>query len=153
VSGTENKLYRNPYKSAPLAEVTPYHGGKMKRFTWFTFLYLVLGVCLTAVVLGYPNLPSDLQTSLLINAVASYVVCFLSTFPFWRETTIQIYRRRNSAVILPWLVIGFNIVWMIWELQSQNWTTEAILQAFSRLIVVLIFVELIVITWQVNSEH
>lgn len=125
----------------------------MKRFTLFTFLYLVLGVCLTAISLGYPNLPSGLQTSLFISAGVAYLVCLFSTFSFWRETTIRLYRRRNSAVILPWLVIGFNIVWMIWEVQSQNWMMEAILQSFSRLIVVLLFAEIIVITWQVNSEH
>jgi len=125
----------------------------MKQFTLFTFLYLALGVCLTAIALGYSNLPSGLQKSLFINAGASYLVCILSTFPFWREATIRFYRRRNSAVILPWLVIGFNIVWMLWEVQSQNWAMEAILQAFSRLIVVLLFAEIIVITQQVNSEH
>jgi hypothetical protein len=125
----------------------------MKRFTLFTFLYLALGVCLTAIALGYPNLPSGSQRSLFISAGTSYIFCLLSTFPFWHERTIRFYRRRNSAVILPWLVIGFNIVWMIWEVQSQNWTMEAILGAFLRLIVVLPFVELIVITWQVNSEH
>lgn len=125
----------------------------MKRFTWFTFLYLALGVCLSAITLGYPNLPSGLQTSLFISAGASYIACILSTFPFWRETAIRFYRRRNSAVILPWLVIGVNIVVMLWEVQSQNWAMEAILQAFSRLIVVLLFAEIIVITWQVNSEH
>jgi hypothetical protein len=119
----------------------------MKRFTLFTVLYLVLGVCLTAIALGYPNLPSGLQTSLFISAGASYIACIFS--PFWRETTIRFYRRRNSAVIVPWLVIGFYLVWMIWEVQSQNWTTEAILQAFSRLIVILLFAEIIVITWQV----
>jgi hypothetical protein len=125
----------------------------MKRFTLFTFLYLALGVCLTAIALGYPNLPSSLQTSLFISAGASYIACILSTFPFWRETAIRFYRRRNSAVILPWLVIGFNILWMLWEVQSQNWTMEAILRALSRLLVVLPFAEIIVITWQVNSEH
>jgi hypothetical protein len=57
------------------------------------------------------------------------------------------------VVILPWLVIGVNIVVSIWEVQSQNWTMAAILGAFSRLLVVLIFAEVIVITWQVNSEH
>lgn len=56
-------------------------------------------------------------------------------------------------VILPWLVIGVNIVVAIWEAQSQNWTMEAILQAFSRLLVVLIFAEVIVITWRVNPNH
>ncbi len=125
----------------------------MKRFTLFTFLYLALGVCLTAIGLGYPNLPSSLQTSLFINAGASYIACILSTFPFWREATIRFYRRRNSVVILPWLVIGVNIVVMIWDVRSQNWTMEAILQAFSRLFVVLVLAEIIVITWQVNSEH
>jgi hypothetical protein len=128
-------------------------GKRMKRFTLFTFLYLALGVCLSAIALGYPNLSSSLQTSLFINAGASYLVCILSTFPFWRETTIRFYRRRNSAVILPWLVIGVNIVWMIWDVQSQKWTMEAILRAFSRLLVVLVFAEIIVITWQVNSEN
>ena len=118
----------------------------MKRFTLFTFLYLALGVCLTLIGLGYPNLPSGLQTSLFISAGVSYLVCLFSTFPFWRETTIRFYRSRNSAVILPWLVIGFNIVWMIWGVQSQNWTMEAILQAFSRLIVILLVAEIIVIT-------
>ncbi|MBD2059631.1 hypothetical protein H6F88_27180 [Oculatella sp. FACHB-28] len=125
----------------------------MKRFTLFTFLYLALGVCLTAIALGYPNLPSGLQTSLFISAGVSYLVCLFSTFPFWHETTIRFYRRQNSVVILPWLVIGFNIVWMLWEVQSQNWAIEAILQAFSRLIVALLFAEIIVITQQVNSEH
>jgi hypothetical protein len=126
----------------------------MKRFTLFTFLYLALGVCLTAIALGYPNLTSSLQTSLFVSAGLSYLVCILSTFPFWREMTIRFYRRRNSAVILPWLVIGVNIIWMIWEPQSENWTIEAILRAFSsRLLVVLGFAEIIVITWQVNSEH
>jgi hypothetical protein len=42
---------------------------------------------------------------------------------------------------------------MLWEVQSQNWAIEAILQAFSRLIVALLFAEIIVITQQVNSEH
>jgi hypothetical protein len=125
----------------------------MKRFTLFTLLYLALGVCLTAIALGYPNLFSSLQTSLFISAGASYIVCILSTFPFWRETTIRFYRRRNSAVILPWLVIGVNIVWMIWEPQSENWTMEAILRAFSRLLVVLLFAEIIVVTWSVNPEQ
>jgi hypothetical protein len=125
----------------------------MKRFTLFTFLYLALGVCLTAIALGYLNLPSGLQTSLFVNAGVCYFFCLLSTFPFWREETIRFYRRRNSAVILPWLAIGVNIIVTIWELQSQNWTMEAILQAFSRLIVVLPLAEIIVITWQVNSEH
>jgi hypothetical protein len=125
----------------------------MKRFTLFTFLYLALGVCLTAIALGYPNLPSGLQTSLFVSAGASYLVCLFSTFPFWREATLRVYRRRNSVVILPWLVIGVNIVVTIWEVQSRNWTMEAILGAFSRLLVVLIFAEIIVITWQVNSEH
>jgi len=125
----------------------------MKQFTLFTFLYLALGVCLTAIALGYSNLPSSLQTSLFISAGTSYIVCLLSTFSFWRETTIRFYRRRNSLVILPWLGIGVNIVGMIWEVQSQNWTMEAILGAFSRLIGVLLFAEIIVITWQVNSEH
>ncbi len=74
----------------------------------------------TAIALGYPNLPSSLQTSLFISAGASYLVCLLSTFPFWRETTIRFYRRQNSAVILPWLVIGVNIVWMIWDVQSHS---------------------------------
>ncbi|MBD3887149.1 hypothetical protein IFO70_36725 [Phormidium tenue FACHB-886] len=125
----------------------------MKQFTLLTFLYLALGVCLTAIALGYPNLPSGLQTSLFVSAGASYLVCLFGTFPFWRETVIHFYRGRNSLVILPWLVIGFTIVWMIWEVQSQNWTMEALLQAFSRLLVVLLVAEIIVVTWQVNSEH
>lgn len=133
----------------------------MKRFTLFTFLYLALGVCLSAFTLrelrsnraGIPKSAFGSSTSLFISAGVSYIACLLSTFPFWRETTIRFYRRRNSVVILPWLVIGFTIVWMIWEVQSQNWTMEAILQAFSRLLVVLLFAELIVVTWQVNSEH
>jgi hypothetical protein len=125
----------------------------MKRFTLFSFLYLALGVCLSAIALGYSNLPSGLQTSLFASAGASYLVCLFSTFPFWREATLRLYRRRNSAVILPWLVIGVNIVVTIWELQSQNWIMEAILQTFSRLLVILIFAEIIVITWQVNSER
>ena len=125
----------------------------MKRFTLFTFLYLALGVCLTAIAFGYSNLPSGLQTSLFVSAGASYLVCIFSTFPFWREATLRVYRRRNSAIILPWLVLGVNILVTIWELQSQNWTMEAILQAFTRLLIVLIFAEIIVITWQVNSEH
>jgi hypothetical protein len=105
------------------------------------------------IALGYPNLSSSLQTSLFISAGASYIVCILSTFPFWREATIRFYRRRNSAVILPWLVIGVNIVWMIWEPQSENWAIEAILRAFSRLLVVLLFAEIIVVTWLVNPER
>jgi hypothetical protein len=125
----------------------------MKRFTLFTLLYLALGVCLTATALGYPNLPSSFQTSLFASAGASYFICFLSTFPFWREATLRVYRRRNSAVILPWLVIGVNIIVTIWELQSQNWTMEALLRALSRLLVVLVFTEVIVITWRVKSEH
>ncbi len=72
----------------------------MKRFTLFTFLYLALGVCLTAIALGYPNLPSGLQTSLLISAGASYIVCLLSTFPFWRETTIRLWGTPAESIAL-----------------------------------------------------
>lgn len=125
----------------------------MKRLTFFTFLYLALGVCLTAIALGYPNLPSGLQTSLSISAGLSYLSCILSTFPFWRDMAIHFYRRRNSMVIAPWVVVGFIIVWMFWQVQSQNWTVKAILQAFPWLLVVLLQAELIVTTWQVNSEH
>ncbi|MBE9136476.1 hypothetical protein IQ254_04560 [Nodosilinea sp. LEGE 07088] len=123
----------------------------MKRSTWFTFLYLALGVCLTAIAFGYPNLPSGLQTSLFISAGVSYIACIFN--PFWRERTIHFYRRRrNSSVILSSLVIGFIIIWMIWQVQSQNWTMEAILQALPWLTGVLIFAENIVIIRQVNSE-
>ena len=147
-SGAERGQYR------PHEPRTGYFiGERMKRFTLFTFLYLALGVCLTTIAFGYPNLSSSLQTSLLINAGVSYIVCILSTFPFWREKTLHFYRRQNSVVILPWLVIGIKIVWMIWDAQSQNWTMEGILRAFSGLLVVLLFAEIIVITWQVNSEH
>lgn len=66
---------------------------------------------------------------------------------------IRIYRKRNLMVILPWLVIGLNIVAMLWNAQSQNWSIEAVLQAFSRLSSVLLFVEIIVITSQVDSEY
>ncbi|MFQ4138530.1 hypothetical protein PGN35_019660 [Nodosilinea sp. PGN35] len=123
----------------------------MKRSTLFTFLYLALGVCLTAIAFGYPNLPSGLQTSLFISAGASYIACIFN--PFWRESTIRFYRRRNSSVILSSLVIGFTIIWMIWQVQSQNWTAEAILQTLPWLIGVLLFAENIVIIRQVNSEH
>ena len=123
----------------------------MKRSTLFTFLYLALGVCLTAIAFGYSNLPSGLQTSLFVSAGISYIVCIFE--PFLRERTIRFYRRRNSSVILSSLVIGFTIIWMIWQVQSQNWAMEAILGAFSQLIVVLLFAENIVIIRQVNSEH
>ncbi len=123
----------------------------MKRSTLFTFLYLALGVCLTAIALGYPNLPSGLQTSLLISAGVSYIACIFN--PSWRERTVRFYRRRNSSVILSSLVIGFTIIWMIWQVQSQNWTMEAILQALPWLIGVLLFAENIVMIRQVNSEH
>ncbi|MGC1308286.1 MAG: hypothetical protein WA885_13745 [Phormidesmis sp.] len=123
----------------------------MKRSALFTFLYLALGVCLTAIALGYPNLPSGLQTSLLISAGVSYIACIFN--PFWRERTIRFYRRRNSSIILSSSVIGFTITWTIWEVQSENWTMEAISRAFSRLIVILLFAENIVIIRQVNSEH
>ncbi|MEP0879683.1 hypothetical protein NDA00_28315 [Funiculus sociatus GB2-M2] len=52
----------------------------MKQFTLFTFLYLALGVCLTAIALGYPNLSSGLQTSLFVSAGASYIL--VSSVPF-----------------------------------------------------------------------
>ena len=123
----------------------------MKRSTLFTFLYLALGVCLTAIALRYPNLPSGLQTSLLISAGVSYIACIFN--PFWRERTIRFYRRRNSSIILSSLVIGFTIIWMIWQVQSQNWTAEAILQVLPWLIIVLLFAENIVVIRQVNSEH
>lgn len=122
----------------------------MQRSTLFTFLYLALGVCLTAIAFGYPNLPSGLQTSLLISAGVSYIACIFN--PSWRERTIRFYRRRNSSVILSSLVIGLTIIWMIWQTQSQNWTAEAILQALPWLISVLLFAENIVIIRQVNSE-
>ncbi|MBE9240568.1 hypothetical protein [Synechocystis salina] len=123
----------------------------MKRSTLFTFLYLALGVCLTAISFGYSNLPSGLQTSLLINAGASYIACIFN--PFLRERTIRFYRSRNSSVILSSLVIGFTIIGMIWEVQSQNWAMEAFLGSFSRLIIVLLFAENIVIIRQVNFEN
>lgn len=122
----------------------------MKRSTLFTFLYLALGVCLTAIAFGYPNLPSGIQTSLLINAGASYIVCIFN--PFLRERTIRFYRSRNSSIILSSLVIGFIIIWMIWQVQSQSWTMEAILQTLPWLIGVLLYAENIVIIRQVNSE-
>ena len=122
----------------------------MKQSTLFTFLYLALGVCLMAIALGYPNLSSGLQTSLLISAGVSYIACIFN--PSWRERTIHFYRRRNSSVILSSLVIGFTIIWMIWQIQSQNWTAEAILQVLPWLIAVLGFAENIVIIRQVNSE-
>lgn len=123
----------------------------MQRSTLFTFLYLALGVCLTAIAFGYPNLPSGLQTSLSISAGVSYITYIFN--PSWRERTIRFYRSRNSSVILSSLVIGLTIIVTIWEVQNQNGTMEAILQAFSRLIIVLLLAENIVIIRQVNSEH
>ncbi len=98
---------------------------------------------------------SDYESfSEVVSAVNQWIESrTIQVINFWRETTSRFYRKRNSVVILPWLVIGVNIVWMLWDVQSQNWTMEAILRAFSRLLVVLLFAEIIVVTWQVNSEH
>lgn len=64
----------------------------MKRFTLFTFLYLALGVCLTAIALAYPNLPSGLQRSLFSSAGASYIAFILRLSHFGG-------RRRSASIV------------------------------------------------------
>jgi hypothetical protein len=81
----------------------------MKRFTLFTFLYLALGVCLMAIALGCPSLPSSLQTSLFISAGVSCLVCLFSTFPFWREITICFYRSRNKVQVIGYFHVTHGI--------------------------------------------
>jgi membrane protease YdiL (CAAX protease family) len=59
--------------------------------------------------------------------------------------TAEIYRCSGSV----WTAVVVHVVFNLPTIP----VIEAILQAFSRLIVVLLFAEIIVITWQVNSEH
>ena len=55
--------------------------------------------------------------------------------------------------LFTFLYLALGVCLDVWQVQSQNGTMEAILQAFPWLLVVLLQAELIVIAWQVNPEH
>ncbi|MEH2138009.1 hypothetical protein [Nostoc sp.] len=106
----------------------------MKHFTLFTFLYLVAGVCLTAIALGHPDITPNHKITLLINAGLLYLVAVLSTFRFWRQRLIDRQERlrdkpawdRNFFMILLSLIIGFTLFTAIPDLVNHNWAIEVI---------------------------
>ncbi|MHC5742127.1 MAG: hypothetical protein ACYTXT_09490 [Nostoc sp.] len=106
----------------------------MKHFTLFTFLYLVAGVCLTAIALGHPDITPNHKITLLINAGLLYLVTVLSTFQFWRQRLIHRQERlrdkpawdRNFFMILLSLIIGFTLFTAIPDLVNHNWAIEVI---------------------------
>ncbi|PHM11272.1 hypothetical protein [Nostoc sp. 'Peltigera malacea cyanobiont' DB3992] len=106
----------------------------MKHFTLFTFLYLVAGVCLTAIALGHPDITPNHKITLLINAGLLYLVAVLSTFRFWRQRLIHRQERlrdkpacdRNFFMILLSLIIGFTLFTAIPDLVNHNWAIEVI---------------------------
>ncbi|MBN4005395.1 hypothetical protein [Nostoc sp. LPT] len=106
----------------------------MKHFTLFTFLYVVAGVCLTAIALGHPDITPNHKITLLINAGLLYLVAVLSTFQFWRQRLIDRQERlrdkpawdRNFFMILLSLIIGFTLFTTIPDLVNHNWAIEVI---------------------------
>ena len=132
----------------------------MRHFTLFTFLYLALGVCLTAIALGHPDITPNLKTTLLVNAGVLYLASVLSTFPFWRQSVLRNQARlrdkpawqRNFIMIAPWLIIALTLVTAIPDLMNHNWATSAIAKASVGLLLILVSAEQLFITSQIRQE-
>ncbi|MFN6560743.1 MAG: hypothetical protein RMY28_013300 [Nostoc sp. ChiSLP01] len=130
----------------------------MKHFTLFTFLYLVAGVCLSAIALGHPDIAQNHKTALLVNAGLLYLVAVLSTFPFWRQGSIRRQARlrdkpawdRNFFKILFLLVIGLTLFTAIPDLVNHNWAMEAIARASAAPLVILASVEQLFVRSQIR---
>lgn len=131
----------------------------MRHFTLFTFLYLVAGVCLSAIALGHPDITPNHKTTLLVNAGLLYLVAVLSTFAFWRQSLIRRQARlrdkpawdRNFFKILLLLVIGLTLFTAIPDLVNHNWATEAIARTSATPLVILASVEQLFVRSQIRQ--
>ncbi len=106
----------------------------MKRFTFFTLLYLATGICLTTIALQYPALTQNAKISLLVSAGLLYLCAVLTTFPFWHQSVQQSEARlrdkpawhRNFITIAPWFVIASVLFSAIVNVLNYPWATETI---------------------------
>ena len=112
----------------------------MKRFTVFTFMYLAVGICLTAIAFGQPDLAPSLKKLMLFNAGMLYLAAVLSTFRFWQQSIFK-SRLRKQRPIGPWLVIVGILGLLIFTVLTNHRTTDVIAQGLSGLTPVLLSVE------------
>lgn len=131
----------------------------MRRFTVFTFLYLAVGLCLTATAFQSPDLASRPKTVLLLNAGLLYLFAILSTFSFWHEGLLRNRNRRHEQpiwrqrfiTIAPWLLIVLSLVSLSITVLTEYGKNSAIEQAALALTLILVNVELIFTRRQIQS--
>ncbi|MDZ8187099.1 MAG: hypothetical protein RMX96_19905 [Nostoc sp. ChiSLP02] len=131
----------------------------MKHFTLFTLLYLVAGVCLSAIALGHPDITPNYKTVLIVNAGLLYLVTVLSTFPFWRQGFIRRQERlrdkpawdRNFFKFSSLFIIGLTLFIAIPDLVNHNWATEAIARASAAPLLIIGSVEQLLVRSQIRQ--
>ncbi len=107
----------------------------MKRFTVFTGLYLLVGICFSILAFQYPDITPKLKQTLLLNAGFVYLCAILSTFRFWRQPAI---RRQNSlpSQIAPWFLIGSGLYFVVY-----SWIIQGIVSSSLGLMILLLGIE------------
>jgi NADH:ubiquinone oxidoreductase subunit 6 (subunit J) len=131
----------------------------MRRFTLFTFLYLVAGVCLTAIALGHPDVTLNAKTSLSVAAGLLYLCAVFTTFPFWHQSVQRSQARlrdkpawqQNFVAIAPWLVIGSVIISAIVALLNHSSAIEALASAALGLPIIFLSVENLFVRNQIRQ--
>ena len=131
----------------------------MKRFTLFTFLYLVTGICLTAIAFQHPDMTPNAKTSLLVATGLLYLCAVFTTFPFWHQFAQRSQERlrdkpawqRNFVAIAPWLVIASVLVSAIADLLNHNWAIEALASAALGLPIIFLNVENLFVRNQIRQ--
>ena len=139
----------------------------IRRFTLFTLLYLVTGICLTAIAFQYPNMTQNSKISLSVAAGVLYLCAVCTTFPSWHQLAQQSQAGLRSkpawhrnfitlakpigTIIVPWLIIGWVLVLSISDVVNRNWEIEALASAALRLPLVFLSVENILVRNQVHQ--
>jgi NADH:ubiquinone oxidoreductase subunit 6 (subunit J) len=138
----------------------------MKRFTLFTFLYLVTGICLTAIALQYPDMTPNAKTSLLVSAGILYLCAVFTTFPFWHQSVQRSQARlrdkpawqQKFVAIAPWLVIASVLVStlarlpeVIPDVLNRNWAIETLASAALGLPIIFLSVENLFVRNQIRQ--
>lgn len=117
----------------------------MRRFTWFSGLYLTIGICFTIIAADQRDSASLFVGSLLTAGLA-YVQAFLSLLPWQQQRQLQLqarlrqYPRWQQIVMQFWVVAVLFLIFLV-NLLTHNLSVQFIPSIGVLLIVIVITLE------------
>jgi uncharacterized membrane protein YdcZ (DUF606 family) len=123
----------------------------------FTLLYLAVAVLLTVIALQ-SKITSNLASEVWIFAGLSYFVAFISMFSFWRQGIFDRERRmalqpawqQTSLTLIAGILLAIIIFSPLLKVPTTGWSVELFVQMCSRLPLVVLSAEQLVVRCQIK---